>query len=298
MSLGAPGEGIITTYPGGGYAGAWGTSFSTPIVAGGVALLLQIDPTLNFQKANDQLAKAIAMAPGLGMGWGRLNLYEAARTLPDAIAPSASMLTPASTGLISGEVLVSASASDNVAVAGVKFLLDGDPLGVEDTAAPYELSWQSTTSGNGAHVLTAIARDAAGNVATSNTSVMVSNDFEPPTIALTAPSPGIFVNGTVTVTATASDDIGVAGVQFKLDGALAGAEDVDPPYELSWNTGPVADGLHTWTVVARDASGKEASSTISVRVTHDVTAPTVAVIDSRRGHDRERDDYDHGRRRG
>ena len=107
---------------------------------------------------------------------------------------------------------------------------------------------------------------------------MVSNDFEPPTIALTAPAPGIFVNGTVTVTATASDDIGVAGVQFKLDGALAGAEDVDPPYELSWNTEPVADGLHTWTVVARDASGKDASSSISVTVTHDVTAPTVAVI--------------------
>jgi subtilisin family serine protease len=278
VSLAAPGEGIITTYPGGGYAAAWGTSFSTPIVAGGAALLLQIDPALDFKKANDQFAKAIAMAPGLGMGWGRLNLFEAARTLPDAVAPTASMLTPASTGFVSGDALVSASASDNVAVAGVKFLLDGSALGVEDTTAPYELSWPTTTSANGAHVLTAIARDAAGNVATSNTSVMVSNDFAPPTIAFTAPSPGIFVNGTVTVSATASDDIGVVGVQFKLDGALAGAEDVDPPYEVSWNTEPVPDGPHTWTVVARDASGKDATSTISVTVTHDVTAPTVAVI--------------------
>ena len=106
---------------------------------------------------------------------------------------------------------------------------------------------------------------------------MVSNDFEPPTIALTAPAPGTFVSGTVTVSATASDDIGVVGVQFKLDNVPAGAEDVDAPYELSWNTGPVSDGPHTWTVVARDASGKEASSTISVTVTHDVTAPAVAV---------------------
>ena len=89
VSLAAPGEGIITTYPGGAYAGAWGTSFSTPIVAGAAALLLQIDPTLNFQKANDQFAKAIAMQAG--MGKGRLNLFEAARTLPDAIAPTASL---------------------------------------------------------------------------------------------------------------------------------------------------------------------------------------------------------------
>ena len=87
---------------------------------------MQIDPTLNFQKANDQFAKAIAMTAG--MGKGRLNLFEAVRTLPDVIAPTVSVLTPASTGSISGEVLVSASASDNVAVTGVKFLLERQPV--------------------------------------------------------------------------------------------------------------------------------------------------------------------------
>ncbi len=127
VSLAAPGEGVITTYPGGGYAGTWGTSFSTPLVAGGAALLVQIDPTVNFQKANDQFAKAVAMTPG--MGKGRLNLFEAVRTLPDATAPAVSVLTPAGGGVVSGEVLLSASASDNVAVTGVKFLLDSSPLG-------------------------------------------------------------------------------------------------------------------------------------------------------------------------
>ena len=127
VSLAAPGEGVITTYPGGGYAGTWGTSFSTPIVAGGAALLLQIDPTLNFQKANDQFAKAVAMQAG--MGKGRLNLFEAARTLPDAIAPSASLLTPSSTGLISGDALVSASASDNVAVSRREVPAERQPAG-------------------------------------------------------------------------------------------------------------------------------------------------------------------------
>jgi subtilisin family serine protease len=75
VSLGAPGEGVITTYPGGGYAGVWGTSFSTPLTAGAAALLLQVDPMLDQAKADSLLGNADKMEPG--MGKGRLNLAEA-----------------------------------------------------------------------------------------------------------------------------------------------------------------------------------------------------------------------------
>src|SRR5205807_503495 len=47
VQLAAPGEGIITTYPGGHYAAAWGTSFSTAFVSGGAALLLQMNMRTN-----------------------------------------------------------------------------------------------------------------------------------------------------------------------------------------------------------------------------------------------------------
>ena len=72
-------------------------------------------------------------------------------------------MTSPSGGVLFGSVVVSASASDNVGVAGVRFLLDDSPLGAEDTAAPYELTWTTATASNGTHVLTAVARDAAGN---------------------------------------------------------------------------------------------------------------------------------------
>ena len=56
---------------------------------------------------------------------------------------------------------MSASATDNVGVAGVQFLLDGAALGSEDTTAPYSMTWDTTTVSNGVHTLQARARDTA-----------------------------------------------------------------------------------------------------------------------------------------
>ena len=46
---------------------------------------------------------------------------------------------------------VSATATDNVGVAGVQFLLDGASLGAEDTSAPYSMTWDTTSAPNGPH---------------------------------------------------------------------------------------------------------------------------------------------------
>src|SRR5262249_39834073 len=94
----------------------------------------------------------------------------------DVTAPSVSITAPASGATVSASVNVTADASDNVGVAGVQFLLDGIPLGAEDSIAPYTISWATTSTTNGAHTLTARARDAAGNTTTSSpTSVTVNN---------------------------------------------------------------------------------------------------------------------------
>lgn len=75
VSLAAPGEGVITLYPGGNYAAVSGTSFSTALVAGGVALLQQIHPALNQSGAAASLSQAVPLGPELGAG--RLDLYRA-----------------------------------------------------------------------------------------------------------------------------------------------------------------------------------------------------------------------------
>jgi hypothetical protein len=69
----APGEGVITTYPFATYAAGWGTSFSSPMVAGTASLLVNMQSTTS----ENQAAWAIGHAKwiGLNMGNGRLDVY-------------------------------------------------------------------------------------------------------------------------------------------------------------------------------------------------------------------------------
>src|SRR5437870_2429319 len=97
--------------------------------------------------------------------------------------------------------------------------------------------------------------------------VTVANDATPPTVSITAPAAGATVAGTVTVSVSATDNVGVVGVQFKLDGANLGAEVTAAPYSVSWNTTTATSGAHTLTATARDAASNTATATASVTVT-------------------------------
>ena len=90
-----------------------------------------------------------------------------ANVFGDTTAPTISITAPAGGSTLSGTVIVSGSAADDVGVSGVQFLLDGAPLGQMDTMAPYTFSWNTTTTSNGAHVISAVASDAAGNQTTA-----------------------------------------------------------------------------------------------------------------------------------
>src|SRR5712675_3294514 len=180
----------------------------------------------------------------------------------DTTPPTVSITAPVSGATVFGTTSVTASASDNVGVVGAQVKVDGINLGAEDTAAPYAVSWDTTSASNGSHTLTAVARDAAGNVSpVSAVTVTVNNapppppaDTTPPTVSITAPASGATVFGTTSVTASASDNVGVVGVQFKVDGINLGAEDTAAPYAVSWDTTSASNGSHTLTAVARDAA--------------------------------------------
>lgn len=75
VTLAAPGEGVVTVYPGNHYAQVWGTSFSSPLVAGGAALLFDI----NSKTDQTSATKALTQAKPIGqeLGAGELDLYQA-----------------------------------------------------------------------------------------------------------------------------------------------------------------------------------------------------------------------------
>ena len=101
-------------------------------------------------------------------------------------------------------------------------------------------------------------------------------DTTPPTVSITAPLAGNTVSGNVmTVSATAADNVGVVGVQFKLDGNNWGAEVTSSPFSVSWDTTAIANGSHTLTAIARDAAGNSTTSTpVSVSVSNSVSSVT------------------------
>jgi thermitase len=76
VTVAAPGEGVVTLYPGSNYAEGWGTSFSAPLVAGGAALLVQLGGN-NFSEAQAAQAISQAVPTGQGLGAGELDLFQA-----------------------------------------------------------------------------------------------------------------------------------------------------------------------------------------------------------------------------
>lgn len=103
--------------------------------------------------------------------------------LPDSAAPKVTVSAPRAGATVRGTASFSATASDPAVagqtasgVAGVRFLVDGLDIAAELKTAPYTLSFNTKTLANGSHTVTAIARDGAGNTATSGAvSVTVKN---------------------------------------------------------------------------------------------------------------------------
>lgn len=99
-------------------------------------------------------------------------------------------------------------------------------------------------------------------------------DTTPPTVAITLPANNAIVSSTVTVRASASDDIGVGGVQFRYDSTSIGSEIVTPPYEVRWNTTAVLNGSHFLTATVRDSEGNAAtSSSVFITVSNSSIPP-------------------------
>lgn len=193
----------------------------------------------------------------------------------DTTPPTVSIASPANNSVLAGTQTITANATDNVAVASVQFLLDGNPFGALLTASPYSVQWDTTTASAGPHTWAATATDTSKNQATS-AAITLTPDNTPPQVSVTAPASGSNVTGSTTITASATDNTSVAGVQLLLDNANLGQEITIAPYSMSWDSSTVSNGPHSLSARARDAAGLTATSqTISINVANAVAAAPV-----------------------
>lgn len=147
----------------------------------------------------------------------------------DSIPPIVSLSAPTTT--VGGDsVEVAAIASDYTGVVGVKFYINGDLIGSEDFDSPYTEILDSTGYGSGPVTFSAVARDAAGNVATSSSNLTLDN---------TAPTASSIVVSTNEETATVTWSINESTTPKIYYGTTPGV------YTLSTSTPTFVNGGHT-----------------------------------------------------
>jgi thermitase len=289
ITLSAPGDLILTTNLGGGYGSWYGTSLATPIAAAVGALALAANPSLTasalvtlLKQNSDDLG-----APGYDQyfGWGRVNAYRAVQaakggaTTTDTTAPVVSITSPISGATVKGTFLVQGTATDNIGVKTIQFYVDAS-LVSSAAASPFAFSWNSASVANGTHTLMVKAYDAANNVRSASVTVNVNNDKTAPTVSIASPTTGATVSGTIAVTGSAADNVGVTKVQLFVDG-VAIVSGTASSFSFSWNTTTATDAVHTVSVKAYDAAGNVGSAAVSVTVKNtgkaDTTAPVVSI---------------------
>lgn len=126
------------------------------------------------------------------------------------------------------------------------------------------------------YYFTVTAYNASGTESTYSNVVTVA-EASPPTVSITSPASNSTISGTVSVAASATDNVGVTKVEYYLNGALK-ATDTSTPYVYSLDTTTLASGAYTLMAKAYDAAGNVGQSgTVSVTVANDTTAPTISV---------------------
>ncbi len=195
--------------------------------------------------------------------------------------PSVSLSSPTA-GTVSGNVTLTANASDDHGVSKIEFLVDGTVVNTSGTnpSSPYSFTWNSTSIANGSHLITARATDTINQQTTSSSvTVTVANDSTAPSVpsglSATATSPT-----QVNLSWTASTDTGGSGLaKYEISRGGTILATINAPTTTYSDTTVSPSTTYSYTVKAIDGAGNKSAASIAASVTTpantDTTAPTV-----------------------
>jgi hypothetical protein len=209
----------------------------------------------------------------------------------DNTNPATSITDPTAGQYKKGTFTISANATDTSGsgILKVEFYEGANKLGEDsDATGGYTYDWATDASNDGAHALTTVAIDVAGNSVISSTVNITVDNTDPTSVVITDPTAGQYKKGTVTIAATAADAIGVQKVEFYdgdpgAGGTLLGT-DTTSAYSYAWVTSAANNGAHTlYAKVYDNADNTLVSAGVGIVV--DNTAPTKPTYNSSEGAD-------------
>jgi hypothetical protein len=206
---------------------------------------------------------------------------DSATVTVDNTAPENYLTAPAANGYVTGSLAVQTHASDAYGIQSVQFAVDGTPVGspITQTDAIGSYTYSATLDvsklAGGAHQLTSVAVDNAGNRTTS-AAVVFNVGAAPLAVAISTPPDWTFANKTTPVTATITGGVAPISAQLVVDGKVVGQAVAAAPYTVQWDTTKLADGSHTIAVTAKDGAGHTTTSAV-LHETVDNTAPTAVM---------------------
>ncbi len=213
--------------------------------------------------------------------------FNVASAAPDTTPPAISAISSGTPGQTSTTISWTTDEASDSQVTYGPTTAYGTTTTLNTTLVTTHSVTLSGLSANTLYHYEVVSKDAAGNITigTDHTfTTTAAPDITAPTVSLTAPANGSNLLGTITLSATASDNVGVVGVQFNIDGTPAQSEDTSAPYAIDYNTTALSGGSHTLSATARDAAGNRTTSTVfTVTVNNtppDTTPPTISAISS------------------
>lgn len=183
----------------------------------------------------------------------------------DEIAPTGTIISPASASTVSGTINIEVNAYDNIRMGHVDFIIDGSAV-AHDSIPPYSYSWNTLGEAEDSdHVININLSDSAGNTTSLfPVTVFVDNiedaDITPPSIVIYDPAANQTVFGTVTFMTIATDNVAIDRVEFYHDYELEFTA-TNYPYNYEWNSTLIAeDSEHVWHAKAFDTSGNNSQT--------------------------------------
>ncbi len=196
-------------------------------------------------------------------------------TAADTVKPVVSITSPTASAQLSGTVTVAASATDAVGVTRMMLVIDGQTKVNQAGKGPLSFSWNTVGLAAGAHSIAVTAYDAAWNTSSKTIQVTV-NDALNPNVVITSPGANALVTGTVTVSAAASDAVGVSRMVLSIDGLVVADKTGVATVSYAWNTAPlVVRSAHALAFTAYDAAGNQTTATRQVTI-RDLSGPAVS----------------------